>query len=248
MSQVTARAPRSWVLPHVKGHVLLFGPIPPAAYHPTAGLKLLAIFLLLEGLIGPRLWLFRAVGLPLPPVWIRVPVMLIVALTLVRLAAGVRWADVGLKPWRAWSTTEKSYFVQVFVLANVVFSLVSAKRLARVFADSALRTAALGMVVTYLLWGFYQELMYRGILQTELTRRWGVTAGILVSNLLYTFGPLHLYHFSARPQAAFLMFAAIFAIGLFFGLLFWRSGNLWMVGVLHGLGDVYITGLGELLT
>jgi membrane protease YdiL (CAAX protease family) len=36
------------------------------------------------------------------------------------------------------------------------------------------------------------------------------------------------------------MFAAVFAIGLFFGILFRRSGNLWMVAVIHGIGNAYI--------
>jgi membrane protease YdiL (CAAX protease family) len=38
------------------------------------------------------------------------------------------------------------------------------------------------------------------------------------------------------------MFAATFAIGLFFGFLFWRSGNLWVVAVIHGIGNAYIVG------
>jgi len=38
----------------------------------------------------------------------------------------------------------------------------------------------------------------------------------------------------------------LFAIGLFFAAVFQRSGNLWMVGVFHGIGDAYISGLGAL--
>jgi membrane protease YdiL (CAAX protease family) len=53
----------------------------------------------------------------------------------------------------------------------------------------------LTVFLPYLLWGFYQEVMYRGILQTELVRRWGPLWGILVSNSLFTFGPLHFYRF-----------------------------------------------------
>ena len=103
------------------------------------------------------------------------------------------------------------------------------------------------VVFANLLWGFYQELVYRGILQTELVRRWGVLAGILVSNLLFTFGPLHFYHFSTSvPGQAFPLFVGIFSIGLFFGVVFWRSSNLVVVGVLHGLGNCYMDGLGTL--
>ena len=38
------------------------------------------------------------------------------------------------------------------------------------------------------------------------------------------------------------MFAGIFAIGSFFAMLFWRSGNLWMVAIFHGIGNFYIEG------
>jgi membrane protease YdiL (CAAX protease family) len=38
------------------------------------------------------------------------------------------------------------------------------------------------------------------------------------------------------------VFAGIFAIGLFFGLLFRSSGNLWMVAIFHGIGNSYIEG------
>ena len=91
----------------------------------------------------------------------------------------------------------------------------------------------------------YQELLYRGLLQTELVRRWGTLTGILVSNLVFTFGPLHAYHFLAaqRSPSHLWIFAAIFSIGLLFAILYKRSGNLWIIGVMHGLGDWFIDGL-----
>ena len=92
-----------------------------------------------------------------------------------------------------------------------------------------------------------QELVYRGILQTELVRRWGSILGILVSNFLFTFGPLHFYHFSHGVSGRALpVFTGVFLMGLFFGVLFRRSGNLAIVGILHGLGNCYIDGLGTL--
>ena len=77
------------------------------------------------------------------------------------------------------------------------------------------------------------------MLQSELVRRWGAFIGILASNILYTFGPLHWYYFSPLNLS---MFASIFAIGLFFGVLFRRSGNLWIVAIIHGIGNAYIVG------
>jgi membrane protease YdiL (CAAX protease family) len=96
--------------------------------------------------------------------------------------------------------------------------------------------------IPYLFYGFYQEVVYRGLLQTELARRWGAAAGILVSNALYTFGPLHAYYFSSSTSLALPMFAAIFVIGLVFAMLFKQSRNLWIVAVMHAIGNAYIVG------
>jgi membrane protease YdiL (CAAX protease family) len=235
----------AWLGRHLKGHLLLFEGRARQPHDPSAGVRLLLIFVLLEGIIGPRLSLFSLLGVPLPPFWARVPILLALALTLVRFFAGLRLARIGLR--REWSTAEKSYFVQVIVLANAVFLLLFAGRLRTILADPSLRRQAYAVVLTYVLWGFYQELVYRGILQTALVQRWGWLPGIVVSNALYTFGPLHFYHFAdATTAQALAMFAGIFAIGLFFAAVFHRSGNLWMVGVFHGIGDAYISGLGTL--
>jgi CAAX protease family protein len=229
---------------HLKGHALLFESKPPASYPPSAGVRLLLIFLLLEAVIGPRLSLMAGLGAPLPPLWLQAPLLLGLALILVRFVARVKFSEIGLYPWRLWSTTERSYFLQVTLLAIGVLSALSAERLQTIANDPALRSQVGVVAITYLIWGFYQEVVYRGILQTELQRRWGPWPAILAANVLFTFGPLHFYHWSG--PAPLPMFAAIFAIGLFFGALFWRSGNLWIVGVFHGIGDVFLTGLGTL--
>jgi membrane protease YdiL (CAAX protease family) len=233
--------------PHLRGHLFLFDAKATPAFDPSSGARLLWIFLFLEGFLGPRLWILRPLGMPGPPFWVRVPLLTGLALALVRCFGGLKPSQIGLRPWRQWTTTEKSYFFQVLCIANLVFLLLFAGRLHRIVGDRASWLAAGLALPLYLVWGFYQELLYRGILQPVLVGWWGPLPGILVSNLVYTFGPLHFYHFSggSLPEAL-TMFAGIFAIGLFFAVLMWRSGNLWIVGVFHGLGDVYITGLGEL--
>ncbi|MDQ3637650.1 MAG: CPBP family intramembrane metalloprotease, partial [Actinomycetota bacterium] len=133
----------------------------------------------------------------------------------------VKLSEVGLYRWREWSGTEKSYFVQLLIIANVVFVLMLSDRLRTILAEPSGMRQVLTVMLPSLLWGFYQELVYRGLLQTELVRRWGPVAGILVTNTLFTFGPLHFYHF-ARTSPALPMFAGIFAIGLFFGVVFQR--------------------------
>lgn len=190
-------------------------------------------------MIGPRLSLFTWLHLAVPPEWIRVPVLLLLALLFVRWFAGLDWSDIGLAPWKTWSAVEKSYFIQVVVLANMIFLVVFRHRIGAIVTGPGIAERVATTLVPTLLWGFYQELMYRGLLQTELTRRWGTVRGILVSNIAFTFGPLHFYHF-ARSSAPIAMFASIFVMGLFFGVLFERSHNLWMVGVFHGIGNAYV--------
>jgi membrane protease YdiL (CAAX protease family) len=94
-----------------------------------------------------------------------------------------------------------------------------------------------GVFVPYFFFGFNQDLVYRGLVQTELVRRWGVCVGVVVANLLYTFGPLHGNYYGTRAELAVPMFASIFLIGLFFGAPYHRSGNLWIVGCFHAIGN-----------
>jgi len=226
------------MLVHLRGHVLLFDDKPACQYDASTGTRLLFIVVLLEAVRLAAVKWFH----PLVPLLILVPFLLGCALLSVRFGAGLTLSQIGLYPWREWTAVEKSYFVQLVIIANIVFPFVFATRLRAILDQpSALRTMAT-IFVPYLLFGFYQEVVYRGMLQSELVRRWGAFIGILASNILYTFGPLHSYYFSSRVSLAVPMFAAIFAIGLFFGILFRRSRNLWIVAVIHGIGNAYIVG------
>ena len=146
-----------------------------------------------------------------------------------------------LQPRRKWTLTEKLYFAQTVPITIAIFSVMNL---------GALRTipshwqASLLLFATQMTWGFYQEAVYRGLLQSGLVGKFGSRAGILASNLIFTFGPLHFYHFRASPLHWWI-FTAIFTIGLYFALIFHRSGNIWIVGTMHGLGDWFIDGLGR---
>ena len=121
----------------------------------------------------------------------------------------------------------------------MVNPLVLAAPIRNRIAQTGIASSLWNVFVPYLFFGFYQELVYRGMVQLELVRRWGAPIGILVANVLYTFGPLHWYYFATRGSLAGPMFAAIFAIGLLFGVIYRRSGNLWIVAVFHAIGNAY---------
>jgi membrane protease YdiL (CAAX protease family) len=224
------------LLVHLQGHVLLFEQKPVPQFDASAGLRLLVFAIILEAV---RLGVVRWGRVPL---LIFVPLLLACALLAIRFGAGLRLPQIGFKTWRQWNAIEKSYFVQLLIIANVVFSLLFAARLRRIFAQPNSLEVVATVFVPYLFFGFYQEVVYRGMLQSELVRRCGAFVGILAANILYTFGPMHSYYFASRSSLALPMFAGIFAIGLFFGILFRRSGNLWIVAVIHGIGNAYIVG------
>ncbi|HEU5293431.1 MAG TPA: CPBP family intramembrane glutamic endopeptidase [Burkholderiaceae bacterium] len=221
--------------PHLRGHLLLFDQTLIEAPPPKAGVRLLLAATFIEGLrLSALRWLSPSI-----PLWLLLAGLLALGLVMMSFA-GVRLSQLGLRPWSEWSTTEKSYFCQVVAAANIVFPILLAAPLGNRIAQAGLASSLANVVVPYLLFGFYQELVYRAMVQTEAVCRWGSLAGVLVANLLYTFGPLHWDYFASPASLAVPMFASIFAIGLFFGVLYRRSGNLWIVAAFHAIGNAYI--------
>jgi membrane protease YdiL (CAAX protease family) len=223
------------VAPHWRGHLLLFEPGPRPAYAPAAGIRLLIVFVMLEWLVGPRLHLFAWLGWRAPEPLLRVALLLAAALLLARFFARVPLAEIGFRRWSAWTTTEKSYFLQVLVIANIVFAIVTRDRPA--LAHTGLQGVLL--VASAFLWGFYQEVLYRGLLQTELVRRWGALAGIFATNVLFLLGPLHAYHFESSGPP-WVMLAGILAVGIYLSALYHRSRNLWITATFHGIGSAWL--------
>ena len=198
-------------------------------YADSAGFRLLVVAGGLEILrLSAVRWLY-----PRMPLWVLLPLLLGIALVSVPAIAGVGLSQLGFRRWGAWMATEKSYFLQVLIIAAVLLSIVLS-------ASPGLVRSLWGVFVPYLFFGFYQELVYRGMVQLELVRRWGTPMGILGANVLYTFGPLHSKYFASQASLAGPMFLSIFLIGLFFGVLYRRSGNLWIVACFHAIGNAAI--------
>jgi membrane protease YdiL (CAAX protease family) len=228
----------------LRGHFLLFDQKEAPTYPSVTGLRLLAIFVVLELVVGPRFALFSWLGLSPPPAGLRVALLLAAALLAARFWARAAFSDIGFLPWRSWTATERLYFPQVVLLANAIFLTLLYPKISLLAGRSDVWPSAAAFAAGQLLWGFYQEVSYRGILQTELTRRLGRIWGPLAANVIFTFGPLHFYHFtSGRSWTSIAtVFAATFTIGLLFAFMFHRTRNIWLVGIFHGIGNVYING------
>lgn len=233
-----------------RGQLFLFDKPQATSYSSQQGTRMLAVFILLEFAVRPvlRAWatrwdIARDLWWPL----LEMGFLTGLACWLVAQFARVRLSRLGLYSWSRWSQIEKLYFPQIVCISIAVFSFFVSAELKALWSRHDLWKIGLYVFVPQMIWGFYQEFLYRGLLQTELVRRWGALSGILVSNLIFTFGPLHAYHFAqARANPLHLwIFAATFSIGIFFAVLFKRSGNLWIVGGLHGLGDWFMDGLAQ---
>jgi membrane protease YdiL (CAAX protease family) len=234
VTTATTGEARHGLAPHLRGHLLLFERRPADA--PRGGARLLLAAVLMEGVrLTVLAWLY-----PTIPLALLLAGLLGLALLMVPTLAGLKLDTLGFRPWRAWTLTEKSYLVQVVLIANVVFPLVLAEPLQKRMAQDGMAGSLWGVFLPYLVYGFYQELVYRGMVQSELVRRGGAPIGILAANALYVFGPLHWNYFASRGSLAVPMFAAIFAIGLFFGVLYHRSRNLWLVAIFHAIGNAYM--------
>jgi len=223
-----------------RGHVFLFDKTPATPrYDDRAGVRLLVAATLLEA--------FRVAinAVDVLPIWVRAPLYLGLALLSIRGGARMTWSDVGFRRWRDWNRTEKSYFVQIVIIANVVFGSVFAASLKAQLGGPDAASVIWLVFVPYLFLGFYQEVIYRGMLQTELVRRCGPAAGLLIANALYTLSPGHYDYFSSPRAVAVPMFAAIFAMGLVFAMIYRKSGNLWIVAVMHAIGNAYIVTGGQ---
>lgn len=228
----------------LRAHALRFErPLAPA-HAGEAGARMLGAFLVVGvGMFFALRLLTDALGVRGSPA---ANLGFVVALLVAFLAAqrwfvGVPMAGVGLRRFADWTRRERLYLIQVVPLAGVVFAVVFRQHLLALLELHGIAGFLLFSVLTGLFWGAVQEFLYRGWLQTELTRRFGATVGLLASNAAFTFGPLHLDYFVGPTGVRWNGLVAVFGIGLFFGFVFRRSGNLWIPAVLHGIWPLNLT-------
>lgn len=226
--------------PLLRGHLLWYERRDGPGHSARAGLFLLLAFALLEYAIGPRMHGVAALGLAPPPVGLRTLILFVLLLIAVKLT-GAKWADAGFIPLPQWRAAEWAYLLQALIAATVLFYVLFGARLELAQSTPSAWQAIGIYVFTQMLWGFYQEAVYRGLLQTELTRRFGAVAGVILANIAFTFGPLHLYYLRdmTNPASAAIMLGSIFLMGLVFGFIFARARNVWLIGILHGIGAVF---------
>ena len=228
---------RGFLCESLRAHALQFATPMAPRHDDAAGVRMLVAFVVVAvGMLVGLRHVAAALGMRGSPATDQgIVATLIVSFVALQLAfVRLPMAAVGLRRFADWSQRERLYLFQVAPLAAVAFAFLFREHLLGLLALHGPAGFVVFSVLTGLGWGMVQEFLYRGWLQTELTRRFGGTAGLLAANLAFTFGPLHVTSL-AGPTGLRWELAGVFLIGLFFGLLYRRSGNLWIPAVLHGL-------------
>ncbi len=230
--------PQSLLADSVGAHALRFETSLAPAYGEAVGVRMLVAFLVVGvGMLFALRFVSEAAGVRgLPATNLGIVVALLAAFLVAQRAfVGAPMAGVGLRRFAGWTRRERLYFLQVVPLAVLVFAIVFSDHLLALLQRHGFAGFLLFSVFTGLVWGMVQEFFYRGWLQTELTRRFGPMAGLLAANAAFTFGPLHVDYLARAAGVHWGGLVAVFGIGLFFGIVYGRSGNLWIPAVLHGL-------------
>ena len=222
----------------LRAHALIFEtPLAPS-YGNAAGIRMLVAFLVVAvGMFFALRFVAGAAGLRgLPAANLGFVVALLAAFVVAQRAfVRMPMAAVGLRRFADWKRRERLIYFEVVPLATVVFAIVFHAHLLRLLELSTVCRVPAVLCPH----------------RSSLGNGAGVPLPWLVADRAHP--PLRgpnrparckrSVHFrAAAPPAISLsraacagLFAAVFGIGLFFGIVYYRSGNLWIPAVLHGL-------------
>ncbi len=88
------------------------------------------------------------------------------------------------------------------------------------------------MIYMFLFVGLGEELLFRGLLQIDLMKVFGVKGGLILASLM--FAVMHLTWRSV-PELGF-----VFIAGLILGFLYWKTKNLVLPTIVHGANNVML--------
>lgn len=157
------------------------------------------------------------------------------------------WSAIGLE----WKNKSLIYFGAGIVLVTVLKAIsIGVSLLQGTARISSLNTAELftGPVLKYLVlflaWvmlnGFWQEIVFRGYLQTRCVERYGVVAGVLIATVYFV-----LVHFVDRTLDPLWVIVMIIMF-ILLGLMYHQTKSLYLVGAVHGMIN-YFSGVLDLL-
>lgn len=225
---------------YFKGHIFLLEKIQ-YQYDKKYQTKILIFFVLMGFILIPAIqYLYQFLNLEqsyLENLLISISLAVVFAI-LMKLLLNSDYRILRLHSWKIWPKVQKYYFVQVVIIASILFAILFNQHIEKLIQSySGVANFIFYSALPGFIWGILQEFTYRGLLQNELVRRFGSVTGIVIANLVFTFGPLHFYYFNlgSNNPVEWTVFITIFSIGLLFGIIYHRSGNLWLPAIFHAI-------------
>lgn len=97
----------------------------------------------------------------------------------------------------------------------------------------------LGMIVlSMLLVGPAEELLFRGVLQARLRDSWGAWPAIVLATVV--FGAIHFPAIIGDPSQQYATVLLTALLGLVLGYLYERTGTIWVPAIVHGANNAVI--------
>ena len=182
--------------------------------------------------------------------WALISLFAIAFVYLVRkIKSGWTLKDLGFRIHRSWGK-DTWYGILIFCLTYIIalpltMAVFSSK--ANLAGDAFLNEmssmtsslyliilAALFMTLGTFFCAFWEEVLWRGYLQSLFTKALAPSTGFFVAYLSFTLG-----HYFTRPEWGWLDVLLTVTWGVALGVAFYATGSIWVVAVLHTLSNLF---------
>lgn len=213
---------------NLEGRVQAFRLLKGFQRHPLISAILIAVVAATIAVLVGLAAKFIVPPMPLLPDFIALCVVSV--LTVVLVTALGWWRVVGCNRPAEWRDLKLLLLPAVLVLLPLVAG----------FKAIAIGTVAF-LLVGYLLTGFFEEALYRGVILRVLCPM-GIWPAVLISSLL--FGLAHstnlFLHFSGNPVLVGLQIIGAFTFGIGMAALRLRTNTIWPLMILHAAIDLFL--------
>ncbi|AZA12695.1 CPBP family intramembrane glutamic endopeptidase [Corynebacterium choanae] len=147
---------------------------------------------------------------------------------LITRVSRISWRALGFDVHRWWQQLTLGFVAGSGLIGLVTAVLVVTGAVSLRWVWSADAATALAVAVLYFLaQGMLEELVYRGYWMPHFAKYFGQTAALAAT--AFFFAIMH----GANPGLGVIPLLNLVLFGLVFGLLYWRTGSLWITGAAH---------------
>lgn len=153
---------------------------------------------------------------------------LVLGIFIMKKGSKLTLADLGLPRRKAVAKSLGGLLIGIACVSIVAMIILA---LGAITISSAYTSAALGPIMTaavfFIFQGTWEELIYRAYLMPHFSKVMGDTWSITLTALLFA-----AFH-AVNPGMQVLPAVNLIIYGFVFGLLYYRTGNLWLTGLAH---------------